>query len=189
MKKIIIMAVASMAAVVVNAASITWGARNIFVPVAADASVSQDGIVMSSGTKFAAGALTVSLYWVDSHGQNQFIGDVATTGDGVIKASENVIATGTESALYTAMLADRGSTWKPEYFFTATYNTADGVYVYEGTANASVALGNLANSAISTTANFATAGSWSYAASVPEPTSGLLLLIGMAGLALRRRRA
>ena len=33
-----------------------------------------------------------------------------------------------------------------------------------------------------------TAGSWS-TASVPEPTSGLLLLLGMAGLALRRKRA
>ena len=30
---------------------------------------------------------------------------------------------------------------------------------------------------------------WYAAASVPEPTSGLLMLLGMAGLALRRRRA
>ena len=33
---------------------------------------------------------------------------------------------------------------------------------------------------------YGTAGEWS---SVPEPTSGLLLLLGVAGLALRRRRA
>ena len=37
-------------------------------------------------------------------------------------------------------------------------------------------------------ASFAGAG-WYTTASVPEPTSGLLMLVGLAGLALRRRRA
>lgn len=32
-------------------------------------------------------------------------------------------------------------------------------------------------------------GAWHDVASIPEPTSGLLLVLGMAGLALRRRRA
>ena len=38
-----------------------------------------------------------------------------------------------------------------------------------------------------TTEGYMSAGQW--AQSVPEPTSGLLVLLGMAGLALRRRRA
>ena len=41
--------------------------------------------------------------------------------------------------------------------------------------------------AMDASAGYAGAG-W-YTASVPEPTSGLLMLLGMAGLALRRRRA
>ena len=36
---------------------------------------------------------------------------------------------------------------------------------------------------------FAGAGWYSSAAAVPEPTSGLLMLLGMAGLALKRKRA
>ena len=36
--------------------------------------------------------------------------------------------------------------------------------------------------------SFATGGAGWYTASVPEPTSGLLMLIGVAGLALRRGR-
>ena len=38
-------------------------------------------------------------------------------------------------------------------------------------------------------AGYSTAGWYSQASAVPEPTSGLLMLLGMAGLALRRRRA
>ena len=38
-------------------------------------------------------------------------------------------------------------------------------------------------------ASFANSGTIAATSSVPEPTSGLLMLVGLAGLALRRRRA
>ena len=44
------------------------------------------------------------------------------------------------------------------------------------------------NKLVAGTATYTDAG-WYSAAAVPEPTSGLLLLLGMAGLALRRKQA
>lgn len=57
-----------------------------------------------------------------------------------------------------------------------------------GTATAkSVGFGGQSNSSsLPVGTGFQGAGKWS---AVPEPTSGLLMLLGMAGLALRRRRA
>jgi hypothetical protein len=64
-----------------------------------------------------------------------------------------------------------------EYTFTSAVKNIDA----QADATANIAFGNMATQ----TQN---ASNWT-TASVPEPTSGLLMLVGLAGLALRRRRA
>lgn len=185
MKKLMIAAVIAMVAMMSQAYSIKWGARNVMIPVADNVKVSQSGIVVTSGDKFAAGALTVQLYWVGSTGNN-LIGEYKTTGDGVIAAQD---FGGSSGVLYAAMIADSTTSYVPSYYYTATYTTADGTYTFSGSTSATKALSNINAANITATADFKN-GSWVYtAASVPEPTSGLLLLLGMAGLALKRKRA
>lgn len=188
MKKLMIMAVVAVAAVASQAADITWGARNIYIPVAADAAVDQTGIAPTSGSKFAADALTVALFWVNNAGTQTKINDFTTTAAGLIGA-QVLGDSSTDKTLYQAMLAE-GEDYKPSYYFTATYTTEKGTYNYVGSAVAASPIANLPSGNIGVTADFRTAGSWNYTANAePEPTSALLMVFGLAGLALRRKRA
>ena len=126
MKKLMITATLALAAVALQAADIKWGARNIYIPVAKDAAVSETGIIPTSGDKFAAAGLTVSLFWVDSKDGQHKITDLATTGSGLI-AQATLGNDSSDKALYTAMLAE-GSDYVPSYAFTATYADAKGTY-------------------------------------------------------------
>ena len=79
-------------------------------------------------------------------------------------------------------LVDDATLAEGEYHFYFTSTDAAG-NTYKSEIVAASALGTGAG-----VATFEGGGTWT-AAAVPEPTSGLLLLLGVAGLALKRKRA
>ena len=119
--------------------------------------------------------------------------DSAAVGSDGTSASRNVTATGDSAPKYygfVALLAEdsEGGKW---VYVSANKN---GTGAATGATPLSFSANNTTVYAMSGTAlNSNTSGTgWhQYAAgsAIPEPTSGLLMLLGVAGLALRRRRA
>ena len=156
-----IIAAVVIAGVAANAASFTWGAANIYAP---------DGTSKLSG---------VTAYIYCDALSSDALGSAVTSAAGGISAA---------TSSFDVASAVAGTSYDFYFVVTTTYNEKEYTYtspIKSATAQdvgaASVAFGNQA------TASRAD-GAWTTAA-VPEPTSGLLMLLGMAGLALRRRRA
>ena len=186
MKKLMIALAVVAMGVVANAASFTWQATKGYLYDGADTPEK-----ITSGTAYLlfASALTQSDL------VTAFAADAATAASTV---SAKAVSTGTIGSnariAETAFTADV-TTDQTAYF--VVFN-GDNMFVSDSTTAAYAAVGEeaIAFSSMSSASKakldvadgYSTAG-WYGAAAVPEPTSGLLMLLGMAGLALRRRRA
>jgi hypothetical protein len=101
---------------------------------------------------------------------------------------EDYAATSTESSVMSAGEEGWAAVTAGNYYYIALFNSSDQLVAYSQTFQAS----NLGSSTFDTS-DFRTIASFTgaFAGSgyaVPEPTSGLLVLFGMAALALRRRK-
>ena len=96
-------------------------------------------------------------------------------------------------------LSGSGDNQYVDYFYAATFTSGDDSYIFlTGTQNVlvqasqntslSYSLGSPTVAEPGTT-TFLGGKTWYAAEAIPEPTTGLLVLLGVAGLALRRRRA
>ena len=188
MKKIMIAVAIVCAAVAAQAASANWkvSAANIYDGTAetkySGTAYFFDASAMSQATLFALFEANTAL---DLTGQAGYLSS-GTVANGTINAN-------TAANQFSAFEQGSGT---HDFFFVlvnddAMYLSATKAGVNAGGTDAAVAIafGTQASGSKSIAEGFTATGTWAQAAAVPEPTSGLLMLVGLGALALRRRRA
>lgn len=194
-KKLIIAFAAVAVATMANAAAMRWNSGNLYTPTSATDGKFTSSTIAALNTVTAyvwetstSGLITQldagKLYkaYADGKTADLFAGATLKTGGNKSNANAANITGGTYSVgttVYAAILYvyDDGA---GNTYYIENYAQNNAASAAKTTSNLGTVFGGNG-----TTAGAAITG-WTV---VPEPTSGLLMLIGMAGLALRRRRA
>lgn len=194
MKKLLIIAAVAVASVAAQAATVSWsvtglqdktgaalsgGYAYVFTTKGDNATtVSALTTALAATTDVASFNTALSGFTYVSELSGAVTGGAQGVSDVLISASG--LKPNTSNTKLFALIID-----------TATVTDATNWYITETSAGAKTgasdsALGSAAFDIADVGSH--TAGNWT-AVAAPEPTSGLLMLLGMAGLALRRRRA
>lgn len=191
MKKLVVMFAAGVLAVGANAATVDWSAAKGYLYDGADTPEKiTSGTAYLMLSTYAAGDL-VSAFKESGYNAATTISTLQESdkylGSGTIGSNARISGTGTTSATdaitaYFVVFGDQGVYISP----TAT-SEYDGLAQSHSLGFASITSSSKAFNDL-TTGGYSAPG-WYGTSDVPEPTSGLLMLIGLAGLALRRKRA
>ena len=169
MKKFVVALAAVATAMAVQAASVDWGASG----------------TVYDWNNFMAPEGTIAFY--EASNMSTPLATLTLDSDGAFAG----VVTGTDQANWVARLTinnfDGGGSYYRDYAFymdSITHSGAPDAATYLS------GLGSTIGDSFSADLDLmAKPASQGYTAAVPEPTSGLLLILGMAGLALRRKRA
>ena len=179
----IALAVAAVAGIT-QAASCTWGSGALRTAASADGG-------WSTTTVNSAGALvTMSIYLIDSDtytslasaSQKDLFDSYSTQTADLTGQNKNA----TTGALIGAITINEADAYAGVQYAVAIATYTDATYGDMYMAKTVQSMYTAATQKGTAVNMMSSVGNWQ---SVPEPTSGLLMLLGMAGLALRRRRA
>ena len=192
MKKLVLALSAIGAAVSLQAASVTWGSGKLFTAAGTEGGFSSTAI---------KGAASAYLFTLSASEYDAFLADYTASGNmsKVYEAYKGSLDSATASGT-TKSLTSASSLTTDASVGDTVYGAL--IYVYHDETLgkdfyiANIGSGTVGSEAGITVANLGTiylggsnttaTGGWQ---AVPEPTSGLLLLLGVAGLALKRKRA
>ena len=183
MKKLMIALAAVVVATVSQAASIAWGGA-ISLP---------DGM-----TEVAAGTgayLVYSASTISDTGSLKFDGTDLKSGDTTIASTvSSYTITDTDASGWSFMSTyDKSGSDVNGYYaiLVGDAPTANNYSFYSFEITGTTAQSTAVDAILGHNwdPDYLTQGGYTVTGAVPEPTSGLLILLGMAGLALRRRRA
>lgn len=172
MKKLLTLIGASLAIGFAHAAAVSWNSGTF-----ANGFKGPDGNTLASSTAYTM----IVTFYSDAAG-NTVVG------------SESTVASAKPNGAYTAKTGDVFAA-ETTYYVKALIKANDGSATWETAiasfttaATGDVTINFTTGSGFDTVSQKWASGGWETGGSVPEPTSGLLVALGLAGLALRRKR-
>lgn len=190
MKKIMIALTAIVVGVVARAATVDWSMT--VTASAVNYNASNYSVYLVDAAKWDALALVTADTFSDTelvYGHTTF---AAGTGKSATSKSYATLDVAGNKSAYSTTLSDSivaaGNTLDVYYVILDTSKNPSEYYASRATLTAREATGTQVQTGFASVANSSI--SWTATSStVPEPTSGLLMLLGLAGLSLRRKHA
>ena len=178
MKKIVVVLSATMLAIAAQAASFNWSTTgSIYTPTSSTTAMNGFTAYLFNVSDLAQGALVSNLRAGQAITDQAFLTSTVQTG---AKVSSTVVSADVSGSvnLYFAIV-------EGDYVYISNTKTVTA----QATATSALSFASQSTSSAKVFDNSTAYSSAGWYQTVPEPTSGLLMLLGMAGLALKRKRA